>query len=406
MTTRTHLTTTATASAPPGEATRAREFIDGSTALVRGALDAGCNFFAGYPITPASPILMAMMRELPARGGVAIQAEDEIASIGMCIGAAMSGARALTATSGPGLSLYSENLGLAIMGEVPLVVVDVQRLGPATGGATTVGQGDVQFVRWGTSGGFPILALAPSSIADCYHLTRRAFELAERFRCPVFLVTDKELNLTINTVAAGAACAGDETGSRTLASPKIQPPPADSANGGFRPYRYEPAEAVPALVPIGGTDRVRFTGSTHDERAFLTKDPPTVARLNEHLSAKIERHRAELELVEADIQPGARTLLVSYGVTAGAQREAVRAARAAGRLVSGLVVQSLWPVPEQALARAFEGVDRVVVAELNQGQYRREIELVAGRAGGREVVGLQRMDGRLVTPAQFLETLA
>ena len=162
-----------------------REYTDGSTAIVRGALEAGCTFFAGYPITPASPILMMMMRELPRVGGIAVQGEDEIASIGMCIGAVMAGARALTATSGPGISLYSENLGLAIMGEVPLVVVDVQRLGPATGGATTVGQGDVQFVRWGMSGGYPIIALAPSSIPDCYHLTMRAFDLAERFRCPV-----------------------------------------------------------------------------------------------------------------------------------------------------------------------------------------------------------------------------
>ena len=395
----------ATPLATPPARPPAREFIDGATALVRGALDAGCDFFAGYPITPASPILMAMMREMPPRGGTAIQAEDEIAAIGMCIGAAMAGARALTATSGPGISLYSENLGLAIMGEVPLVVVDVQRLGPATGGATTVGQGDVQFVRWGTSGGFPILALAPSSIADCYLLTRRAFELAERFRCPVFLLTDKELNLTTNTVPEGVAGAGNlpkpEPPTPTLETPS----PVDAPRGTFRPYRYEPAEAVPRLVPLGGAELVRFTGSTHDERAFLTKDPRTVAQLNEHLRAKIEHHGAELELVKADLEPGASTLLVAYGVTAGAQREAVRAARAAGRTVSSIVVQSLWPVPERALARAFAGVRRIVVAELNQGQYRREIERVAGKAAGLEVVGLQRMDGRLLTPAQFLETI-
>ena len=152
-----------------------REFIDGNAAVVRGALAANCTFFAGYPITPASGILMTMMRELPARGGIAIQGEDEIASIGMCIGAAMAGARAMTASSGPGISLYSENIGLAMMAEVPLVIVDVQRLGPATGGATTVGQGDVQFVRWGTSGGYPIIALAPSTVAECYSLTIRAF---------------------------------------------------------------------------------------------------------------------------------------------------------------------------------------------------------------------------------------
>ena len=148
-------------------ATIEREFSDGATAIVRGALAAGCDFFAGYPITPASPILMMMLRDLPARGGIGMQGEDEIASIGMCIGAAMTGARAMTATAGPGISLYSENIGLAVMGEVPLVIVDVQRLGPSTGAATTTAQGDVQFVRWGTAGG--------SSAAGVGHLLREAF---------------------------------------------------------------------------------------------------------------------------------------------------------------------------------------------------------------------------------------
>src|SRR5512145_1626816 len=166
-----------------------RELTDGATAIVRGALAAGCDFFAGYPITPASQILMLMMRELPKAGGVAIQGEDEIASIGMCIGATLAGARAMTATSGPGMSLYSESIGLAIMGEVPLVIVDVQRLGPSTGGATTVSQGDIQFLRWGTSGGYPVIVLSPTSVAECYNLTRTAFDLAERFRIPVFLAT-------------------------------------------------------------------------------------------------------------------------------------------------------------------------------------------------------------------------
>ncbi|HSM13847.1 MAG TPA: pyruvate flavodoxin/ferredoxin oxidoreductase [Thermoanaerobaculia bacterium] len=374
-----------------------RELVDGSTAIVRGALEAGCDFFAGYPITPASPILMAMMDELPRLGGVAVQGEDEIASIGMCIGAAMAGARALTATSGPGISLYSENLGLAIMGEVPLVVVDVQRLGPATGGATTVGQGDVQFVRWGTSGGYPVIVLAPSSIPECYRLTRRAFELAERFRAPVFVLADKELAMTTATVELGDA-GGLEPPVRRERRP-VEP----AAGGPFRPYRYDPPEGVPPLVPIGGAERVRFTGSTHDERAFLTKDAPTVARLNEHLRAKIEEHRDELEDVELDREPGARTLLVAYGVTAGAMREAVRAARAEGRTVSAATPRTLWPVPETALGGALEGVERVVVAELNQGQYRRELERIAG---GREVVGLHRVDGRLVEPRAFLEAMA
>jgi 2-oxoglutarate ferredoxin oxidoreductase subunit alpha len=365
------------------------ELTDGATAICRGALDAGCSFFAGYPITPASQILMTMMRELPRSGGVAIQGEDEIASIGMCIGAAMTGARALTATSGPGLSLYSESIGLAIMGEVPLVIVDVQRLGPATGGATTVAQGDVQFARWGTAGGYPLIVLAPSSIAECTTLTARAFELAERFRCPVLLLTDKELNLTANTVA--------------VAPEKIAPLTPASHTPRDKPYRYQPPGDVPPLQIYGDGGTVRFTGSTHDERAIITKHPPTVNALNRHLAAKIEEHLDELELAVADLDPGAPVLVLSYGVTAGAMREAVARVRQAGRRVSALTLHTLWPVPERLIRDAMAGVERVVVAELNLGQYRREIERVA--AGRCVVAGVHRVDGELITPAQIEEAL-
>jgi 2-oxoglutarate ferredoxin oxidoreductase subunit alpha len=364
-----------------------REYLDGTAAIVRGAVDAGCTFFAGYPITPASQILMAMMRELPARGGVAVQGEDEIASIGMCIGAVMTGARAMTATSGPGMSLYSESLGLAIMGEVPLVVVDVQRLGPATGGATTVGQGDVQFARWGTSGGYPLVVLAPSTVAECYTLTARAFDIAERFRCPVVVLTDKELNLTTQTVDSG----------------DLVPVPARErslATGGA-PYRYEPADGVPPMRRYGD-GLLRFTGSTHDEQAVITKDPATVGALNRHLAAKIDERSDEVELVVLDLEPDARTLIVSYGTTAGSVREAVRRRRAEGRPVSAVTVHSLWPVPEETLRQALREVDRVVVAELNLGQYRREVERIAG---GCEVVGVHRVDGELITPAEILEAV-
>lgn len=366
-----------------------REWTDGSTAIVRGALHAGCTFFAGYPITPASPILMSMLAELPKTGGVAIQAEDEIAAIGMCIGAAMSGARAMTATSGPGISLYSENLGLAIMGEVPLVVVDVQRLGPATGGATTVGQGDLQFVRWGTSGGFPVIVLAPSTAAEGYGVTRRAFDLAERFRTPVFVLTDKELSLTTTTVDP-----------RAYESVPVGARVQHAHGQPFTPYHYEPAAAVPPIAHVGDPTLVRFTGSTHDERAFLTKDPATVGKLNAHLCAKIDAHQAELEWVHSDLQPGAETLVVAFGVTSGALRAAVKNLRANGRKVSSLVPISVWPVPERALAAALQGVRRVVVAELNPGLFAREVRLVAPNV---EVVSVTRMDGELVSPTQIEE---
>ena len=369
-----------------------REFIDGSTAIVRGALGAGCTFFAGYPITPASPILAQMLAELPKLGGTAIQAEDEIASIGMCIGAVMAGARAMTATSGPGISLYSESIGLAIMTELPLVIVDVQRMGPATGGATTPAQGDIQFLRWGSSGGYPIIALAPSSVPECFSLTRRAFDLAERFRCPVFLVADKALGSTRVSVELPEAELWPVR-PRSLA-------PADGR--ATPPYSYQPPEGVPPMRHYGDGQRLRATGSSHDENAFISKAPATVGALNHHLAAKIEAGRAAIETVVLDAQPGAQTLLVAYGVTAGAMREALSLARSAGQRVAGLTLQSLWPVPRDAIEAALRGIDRVVVAELNLGQYRREIERLAG---DREVLGVHRVDGALIRPEQILEAI-
>ncbi len=364
-----------------------REYIDGTTAIVRGAIDAGCTFFAGYPITPASGILMQMMTELPKVGGVAIQGEDEIASIGMCLGAAMAGSRAMTATSAPGLSLYSENIGLAIMGEVPLVIVDMQRLGPATGGATTVAQGDVQFVRWGTGGGYPVIVLAPSTVPESYSLTVKAFELAERFRAPVFLVSDKELGMTLSAVDVSDY-------------PDVEPVERPTRDRGL-PYSFQDPGTVSPIRQYGEGDPFRVTGSTHDEGAYITKLPENVASLNEHLIAKIEEHKDELEFVDADLDAGATTLVISYGVSAGAARSAVQQSRARGTPMSLLIVHSLWPVPESAIGEALDGIDRIIVPELNMGLYRREIERIAGT---REVLGVNRIDGELITLEEISDT--
>ncbi len=371
-----------------------REYLDGATAIARGALAAGCTFFAGYPISPATPILLHMIKELPKVGGQAIQAEDEIASISLCIGAVMAGAKAMTATSGPGISLYSENIGWAIMAEVPLVIVDCQRQGPGTGGATTGAQGDVQFVRWGTSGGYPIIALCPSSVAECYTLTIHAFNLAERFRCPVFLLPDKEMVMSMATVDI-AEYERPPLRERRLA------PPADGQP--FLPYRLQELDDVPPMSPFGGEHLVRITGSSHDERGMLVKDPARLDRQLAHLAAKIEQHTDEIAMVKADLEPGAHTLVISYGTTARAMREAVQVARSHGRRVSSLTVQSLWPVPEAAIRAAAEGVERIVVAELNLGQYRLEIERLIH---GPEIVGVNRIDGELITPEQILEQVA
>jgi 2-oxoglutarate ferredoxin oxidoreductase subunit alpha len=390
-----------------------REFIDGATAIARGALDAGATFFAGYPISPATPILLHMVRELPKVEGIAIQGEDEIASISMCVAAAMTGARAFTATSGPGLSLYSETIGLSIMAEVPLVIVDVQRMGPATGGATTPAQGDVQFARWCNSGGYPIIALSPSTVAECYSLTRIAFDLAERFRCPVFLLTDKELFQALTTVDVDLYEA-PSVRDRAVAEALPAGSPGLRAEETYIPYRLAAPDAVPLYAPIGGPHIVRFTGSAHDEHGFLTKDPTRVGRLNEHLRRKIEDHAGELDMAQATVTPGAGTAFISYGITTAAMKEAFQSAGQGGQQVSMLAVQSLWPVPEVSIlgivqpSPSYPPVRRVVVAELNNGDFRREVERVVYRwaATNRmvlpEIVGINRVDGELITPAQFL----
>lgn len=395
-----------------------REFMDGAEAIVRGALRAGCNFFAGYPITPATPIMTKMLRELPKVGGIGIQGEDEIASIGMCIGAVMTGRKALTATSGPGISLYSENIGMAIMGEVPLVIVDVMRLGPATGGATTVSQGDVQFLRWVTSGGFPIIALCPSSVADCYTLTQHAFNLAEKFRAPVFIATDKEMIIAQQSVETDAF--------EDLEIIERATAPLDSM---FVPYYTKKLAEVPAFAPIGGAHLTRLTTSMHDEHGMLTKKPSNVNKTSRHLYQKIEAHRDELEFVRLDAQEGAQTLVVAYGISARSALQAVRLARAAGKRVAMLTIQSLWPLPEQSLRAALRGnvaapaepgeesrafvsrvgppsITRVIVPELNFGQYRLEIERVALLFDARlEVLGVNRVDGELIEPSEIAQLI-
>jgi len=271
-----------------------------------------------------------------------------------------------------------------------MVIVDVQRMGPATGGATTVGQGDIQFLRWGTSGGYPVIVLSPTTVPECYSLTCRAFDLAERFRIPVFLATDKETALTTMTVE----------------SDEFVPVPVRqriyaSEEGEFIPYRVTSRDEVPLTSPYGGAHILRFTTSTHDEYGQLTKNPGKVRQLNERLAAKVEAHVDEIALVKEDLQAGADTLVIAYGVTSLAVNEAVRSVRRLGGKVSSLTVYSLWPVPDREIRRAMKGVKNILVPELNLGQYKLEVERLA--PDGVEVRGINRVDGELISPEEIIE---
>jgi 2-oxoglutarate ferredoxin oxidoreductase subunit alpha len=366
-----------------------REFISGAEAISRAAIHAGCDFYAGYPITPATPILLQMTRELPKVGGLAIQAEDEISAMGFCIGAALTGARVMTATSGPGISLYSENIGAAIMVEVPLVIVDCQRMGPATGGATTVAQGDIQFLRWGTSGGYPVIVLSPTNVQECYSLTLWAFDLAERFRLPVFIATDKETILTRSTVAVD-----------TFGSVNMKPHRVGDQESVLTDHHLDVQSDISPLPRFGGPNVVRFNTSAHDKRGYLSKDPSDVGRLLEHLARKVYEGLDEISMVDADLQEGATTLILSYGVVAQAAKDAVALARARGVRVSALIIYSLWPIPEGEIRAALDGVKRVIVPELNLGQYRREIERYISPD---QVIGVNKVDGGLISPVEILK---
>jgi len=368
----------------------ALEFLDGNEAVARAALRAKCDFFAGYPITPSSTILQYMLDMLPRAGGIAIQAEDEIASMGMCIGASMAGSKVLTATSGPGISLYSENIGLALMGETPLVIVNVQRQGPATGSATKGAEGDVLFTRWATSGGLPVIVLCPATVAETYELTYRAFNLAERFRIPVFLLTNKEIGLTRESV---------DLDSVDL-PPLVERRRADSEQT-YLPHDFETPGEVPAISDFGAEPIARFTTSTHDKAGYLTASPAVIQEMIDHYTAKVEAATDDIALVKHDFQERAEILVLSYGVVSRSAAAAVREARATGVKVSGLTLQTLYPVPETAIRRALRGMKKVIVPEMNMGQYSLEVERLV--PDGTEIVGVNKMDTTLISPTEIAE---
>ena len=367
-----------------------REFLEGNEAIARAAIAAGCNFFAGYPITPSSSILQYMLAWLPQNGGMGIQAEDEIASMGFCIAAAMAGRKVLTATSGPGISLYSENIGLAIMGETPLVIVNIQRQGPATGSATKGAEGDIQFTRWVTSGGLPVIALSPATVGEAYELTYKAFNFSEQYRTPVFVLASKEIGVIRESVDLSAV----------KLPPRVDRKKVDPDKE-YLPHYFEKLTDIPLISDFGGNHIARYTTSTHDKTAYLTTNPAVIQEMNEHYKAKIEEAVDDIALYKEDFQKGADVLIVSYGIISRSVAFAVKEARDNGKKVSSLVLQTLFPVPEKVIRSALKGIKKVIVPEMNMGQYLFEIERLA--CGSAEVIGVNKMDTTLISPNLILE---
>jgi 2-oxoglutarate ferredoxin oxidoreductase subunit alpha len=363
--------------------------MEGNEAIARGAVAAGCRFFAGYPITPATTILNHMLAMLPPVGGICIQGEDEIASIGFCLGASMAGMKVMTATSGPGISLYSEQISFAVGSEIPIVIVDIQRLGPSTGSATRGADGDVQFLQWGNSGGLPVIVLAPADIKDCYTLTMHAFNLAEQYRCPVFVASNKEIAMTRASVDL-----------ESLQRPAPVDRSAPRPDQPFLPFQTAGSEPVPAFLPIGGRTLVRQTSSTHGPDGYITTDSAEIAAMLGRMQAKVNSAADRLALSEHLPADGADTLIVTYGVTARSAAAAVRELKRRGKPASLLVLKTLWPVPAAAIRRAAGEVRRILVVEMNLGQYVREIERLLP---GKSISFCGQMDGRMIAPETITE---
>ncbi|MGD8342595.1 MAG: pyruvate flavodoxin/ferredoxin oxidoreductase [Desulfobacterales bacterium] len=369
----------------------AYSLLEGNEAIARGAVAAGCRFFAGYPITPATTIYHSMLNLLPPLGGICLQGEDEIASIGFCLGASMAGMKVMTATSGPGISLYSENLSFAIGSEIPIVIVDVQRLGPSTGSATRGADGDINFLRWGNSGGLPVIVMATVDVKDCYTLTLHAFNLAEEFRCPVFLASNKEIGMTRESIDL-----------QQLDIPDIVERSAAPTDQPLLPFAVTPGKHVPDFLPIGHEVLVRQTSSTHGADGYITTDSAAIARNQERLMHKLLSAVDRFSFHEHYRVKDADTLLIAYGVSARAAKAVFTMQKRQGNPISLLILKTLWPVPQKVIRQAARHARRVVIVEMNLGQYKREIKRILPR---KSVAFYGQMDGRLITPDRIKEAV-
>lgn len=367
------------------------QFWQGNTAVAMGALAAGCRFFGGYPITPSSEIAETMALELPKVGGRFIQMEDEIASIAAVIGASLAGYKAMTATSGPGFSLKQENLGLAYMAEVPIVVVNVMRGGPSTGLPTKVSQQDVMQARWGTHGDHEAITLAPASVQECYELAIEAFNLAERFRQPVIFLGDEVVGHMREKIIV------PDDGTFTVLNrkrPKTRPEE-------YVPYKPDPEDDIPPMAAFGDGYRWHVTGLTHDEWGFPTNDPEVIERKILRLVRKVRRFRDEIVRYETYEVSDADMIVVAYGSVSRTALSAVREARSKGLKVGFFRPVTLWPFPDKELQALVNNVKAALVPELNCGQMVLEVErVVSGRA---KVFAKGLVNGELFRPSEIFE---
>lgn len=367
--------------------------LSGNSVVARAAVDAGCRFYAGYPITPSSEIAADMARLMPRVGGVFIQMEDEIASMGAVIGASLAGLKAMTATSGPGFSLKQENIGFACIAEVPCVIVNVMRGGPSTGLPTLPSQGDVMQARWGTHGDHPIIALAPATLTETYWQTIRAFNLAEQYRTPVILLIDEILGHMSERVELP-----DPSELEVISRVKPEVSPDE-----YLPYAAPNGSHTPPMADFFTGYRYHVTGLTHDVTGFPTEDPAISQVLIDRLEAKIKDNLAHILKNEESLLDDAEIAVFAYGSVARAAQVAITQAREMGIKAGLFRPVTLWPFPQKRVAHIARRVRGILAPEMNTGQLVGEVERVAGAT---PVRSLNKANGQPISPDEISVALS
>lgn len=365
-----------------------REIIStGNEIAAMAAVDAGCRFFGGYPITPSSEVAHEMSRLLPKVGGKFIQMEDEIAGVLVTMGASASGAKAMTATSGPGMSLKSESFGLCFMWEAPLVCVNVMRGGPSTGLPTRVQQGDVLFAKNPTFGDVRFISVCPGSLEEAYTETVRAFNIAEKYMAQVFVLLDE----TIGHMTGKAVVPNKED---------LKIINRKTYTGDKKSYKpYDVAQDQPAVLnPFFQGYRYHLTGLHHGPTGFPTEDPKLCQDLIERLLNKIDAHKADLESNEEYMLDDAEIAIIAYGSASMAVKEAINKLRAEGIKAGLFRPITLWPSPDKRIKEIGEKFKKVLVVELNMGQYSQEVERIIHR----QPATLFKANGRAIEPSAIV----
>ncbi|TSA27896.1 2-oxoacid:acceptor oxidoreductase subunit alpha [bacterium] len=369
--------------------------LQGNAAVTLGALDAGVQFFGGYPITPSTEIAEILAKELPKRGGKFIQMEDEIGSIAAVLGASIAGLKSMTATSGPGFSLMQENLGFGMQTEIPCVIVNVQRGGPSTGLPTSPAQGDIMQARWGTHGDHPVIALYPDSILECYELTIRAFNLSEKYRTPVILLMDEVLAHMRESVVLPPK---DKLKIINRIKPNVPPE-------WYKHYKRNPKYISP-VASFGEGYRFHITGLTHDESGFPTQVPEEVNDMMDRLLRKITDNLDDIIQIEPFYMDDAEIAIFAAGVVARSAKEAIIQARKKGIKVGLIRPLTIWPFPDQDVENMLESTRAVIIAEMNQGQLINEVKRVTKYGQHSRFYRIQKYNGLVITPDEILRKIA